>query len=510
MFHNRTQFLSIGIVAIGIGLLQISCDRLSLDPQEPVAINNSSPLQQRFDGVTLTVTGLKYPIGNAFEAHAKTFESKTGAKVIFKTVDFGDVYNTIAKDYETGANQYDVIVYPPIWLPDFINANYLADLTSRVKADTTLEWDDIAPFFQKYGGTYNGKIYGIPVDGDYYMLYYRSDLLEKVGLEPPHTWDHYLAIAKKFNGQDLNGDGELDYGSCLPKKSNHVAWWAFWSIAGSFLQSQGTSQGGFFDLESMAPLTNNEAFARALDIYKESNDYGPANELQNTMDETRSLFISGRCALTMDHGNMGTLTIAPESKVVDKVGTTVLPGSTEILDRKTGQLVACDKFTCPFAINGVNHAPYAALIGWSAGINAASSPKEQAAAYAFISYVSQPAQSNVDVTVGETGFNPYRISQFTDFELWVKSGMSPEAAQKYLGGIGASLNNPNIMLDLTIPNNDGYQQKVLDQTIAAFLAGKIDRDLAMQKITTGWEKITDEMGRDQQKMIYQTGLGLKN
>ena len=35
------------------------------------------------------------------------------------------------------------------------------------------------------------------------------------------------------------------------------------------------------------------------------------------------------------------------------------------------------------------------------------------AAYAFFSYMTQPAQSNVDVTIGETGFNPYRTSQFS-------------------------------------------------------------------------------------------------
>lgn len=512
------HYLNLGIV-LGLGLASAGCSTanrpdVSADDISPVteAGNGkvaSSLSDQRFDGVTLTVTGNKYPIGNAYEAHAKTFEAMTGAKVVFETVQFGDVYDTIAADYISGENRYDVIVYTPLWLPDFVQANYLADLTAQVKADDTLEWDDIVPFFQKYGGTYDDKVYGIPADGDYYMLYYRSDLLEQAKLDPPSTWEEYLAIAKQFDGQDLNGDGTPDYGSCLPKKPNHVGWWAFWSIAGSYLQSQGTSQGGFFDAETMQPLTNNAAFAKALDVYKSTGDYGPADELSHSMDDTRALFIDGQCALTMDHGNMGALTIAPQSKVVDNVGTTILPGTTEVLDRKTGKLVACDKFICPYGINGVNHAPYAALIGWTAGVNAASDAKTQEAAYAFISYVSQPAQANVDVTVGETGFNPYRISQLTDTETWVKAGMSPAAANKYLGGIGASLNNPNIMLDLTIPNNNGYQQEILGTALSAFLAGEIGRDQAMDTITTGWEALTDDMGREQQKAIYRTGLAPK-
>ena len=39
------------------------------------------------------------------------------------------------------------------------------------------------------------------------------------------------------------------------------------------------------------------------------------------------------------------------------------------------------------------------------------------AAYAFFSFMTQPAQSNVDVTIGGTGFNPYRTSQLAYSDL---------------------------------------------------------------------------------------------
>jgi hypothetical protein len=111
----------------------------------------------------------------------------------------------------------------------------------------------------------------------------------------------------------------------------------------------------------------------------------------------------------------------------------IMPGSTEVLDRATGELVPCTPELCPHAIDGVNHAPFAAFGGWSGGINAAADPAVKDAAYAFLSYVNQPAQSNTDVTIGATGFNPYRISQLTDFSLWEEAGMSQETAEVYLG-----------------------------------------------------------------------------
>jgi multiple sugar transport system substrate-binding protein len=211
----------------------------------------------------------------------------------------------------------------------------------------------------------------------------------------------------------------------------------------------------------------------------------------------------------MDWGDIGTLAIDPTTSVVqDKVGSVMLPGSTRVLDRATGKLVDCNSTVCPYAVAGVNHAPYAAYGGWSAGINAAAKPEVKDAAYAFFSYMAQPAQANVDVTIGKTGYNPYRTSQFLNRQLWVEAGMSPKAASDYLGAIEASLDSPNMVLDLRIPQNQRYQQVVLDQAVSQFLAGELTRDECMQQIYDGWEEITEELGRAEQLEAYRGTLGI--
>src|SRR5947209_20225785 len=204
---------------------------------------------------------------------------------------------------------------------DYVPAGYLEDLSDRVKADKDLQWNDIAPFFRDFSATYQGKVYTIPLDGDFQMVYFRKDLLDKDGLKPPETWDDYLTIAKKYQGQDLNGDGTPDYGSCISMKRNAQAYWFIMSVAGSFLQSKGTGQGAFFDTTNMNPLTNNAAFAKALDTYKSMLQYAPPDQLNLDVGDTRGLFTSGRCALSMDWGDIGPLAVDPKtSKVQDKVG----------------------------------------------------------------------------------------------------------------------------------------------------------------------------------------------
>jgi multiple sugar transport system substrate-binding protein len=410
-------------------------------------------------------------------------------------------------DASTKTNSYTGYVLAPPWMADLVPPGYLEDLTDRIKNDKALQWDDVQAYFRDFSSTYKGKNYTLPLDGDFLVAYYRTDLLEKAGLKPPETWADYLNIAKTFQGKDLGfGPG---YGSCISKKRGAQAYWFIYAVAGSFIQAQGTSQGTFFDQDTMKPLTNNDAFAAALDVYKQTGQYGPPDELNLDVGDTRGLFTSGKCALSIDWGDIGTLALDPAtSKVQDKTGTIITPGSDQVLDRATGKLVKCDTKTCPNAVNGINHAPFAAFGGWSGAVNAAAPAKAKDAAYAFLSYMSQPAQSNEDVTLGKTGFNPYRTSQFTNTAPWKKVGMSDVMAKNYLGALQDSLKNPNMVLDMRVPQTQQYQQVILDTAIAQFLAGEITRDQAMKQITDGWEEITNTAGRDKQIAAYKASLGV--
>ncbi|MGD9326761.1 MAG: extracellular solute-binding protein, partial [Desulfobacterales bacterium] len=442
----------------------------------------------KYDGVTVNVMTFTGPqIAEPLQRRAPEFKKMTGATINVITVPFSDLYTKLLTDWATGTNSIDAAVFAPQWMVDYVEPGYLEDLTDRIAKDTALDLNDIGGFFRNFSMRYAGKTYTITLDGDFQMVYYRTDLLESAGLKPPQTWDDYLDIAKRFHGKDMNDDGKPDYGSCIAKKRNAQSYWMVTSVAAGFIQSQGTGQGAFFDTESMKPLVNNEAFAEALKVYLESTKYGPPDEINLDVGDTRGLFTSGRCALSLDWGDIGTLAIDPKtSKVQDKVGAIIMPGSGRVLDRKTGKLEPCDEQRCPHAEKGINHAPFAAYGGWSGGINAAVSQEVKDVAYEFFSYMSQPAQSNVDVTIGITGFNPYRISQFENLDNWTKAGMSRKAAENYLGAIKASLNSPNMVLDLRIPQNQRYQQIVLDTAIARMLAGEITPEQAMKDIEAGW------------------------
>ncbi len=121
------------------------------------------------------------------------------------------------------------------------------------------------------------------IDGDFLMVYYRTDILGPDGVEPPKTWDEYLAIAEKYDGQDLNGDGEPDYGSCISKARSGVGTWQFNGVFSSVRPDAWAPPRARSSATTWTPLVNNEAMGAALDFWKNSMEFGPPDE--NNLDQ---------------------------------------------------------------------------------------------------------------------------------------------------------------------------------------------------------------------------------
>ncbi len=467
---------------------------------------------QDYNGVEVNILTRPGPvIAQRLVERGEEFTAMTGAKINVAEVPFAELFQKLLTDWATGTNSIDVGVFASGWAVEMVDGGLLEPLDGYIANDTKIDMDDIAPYFREFNQKIGGETYLITVDGDFQMLYYRRDILEEIGMEPPRTWDEYMTVAAAMHGKDMNGDGEADYGSCIFKKRNAQSYFAIMSMAAGFVQTKGTGHGIFFDPETMTPKVNNEAWAKAFEVYKATGEFGPPEELNHDIGDTRGLVQAGRCGMVIDWGDIGPLSIDESGAAIkDKMGAVIMPGSTEVLDEATGKLVACDATTCPNATDGINYSPFAAFGGWAGAINAKSDDQVKQAAYDFLSYVNQAAQSNVDVTMGWTGYNPYRNSQLNNTENWINAGFSEEFALNYLGAIKDSLNHPNMASDIRIPGAQQYTGVVLDRELARFLAGEITSQEAVANIEAGWEEITDDFGRESQATMYKLSLGITN
>ncbi len=472
----------------------------------------SSAAQAQYNDVTINILTRPGPvIAQRMVERGEEFTKMTGAKVKVAEVPFAELFQKLLTDWSTGTNSIDVGVFASGWGVEMVDGGLLENLDPYIAKDTKIHLQDIAPYFREYNQKIAGKTHLITIDGDFQMLYYRKDILEQKGLKAPRNWAEYMNVAKATHGMDMNGDGDADYGSCIFKKRNAQSYFAIMSIAAAFVQTKGTGHGIFFDPETMEPKVNNEAWVEAFKIYKSTGEYGPADELNQDIGDTRALVTGGRCALAIDWGDIGPLSIDKDGAAIkDKMGAVIMPGTSRVLDEASGKLVACNATTCPYAVDGINYAPFAAFGGWSGAINAKSPAKTKQAAYEFLSYMNQAAQSNVDVTMGWTGYNPYRNSQLDNTANWVKAGFSQAFAENYLGAIKDSLNSPNMASDIRIPGAQQYTGVVLDRELARFLADEITAEEAVENIEEGWEEITEDFGRERQATLYKLSLGITN
>jgi trehalose/maltose transport system substrate-binding protein len=92
---------------------------------------------------------------------------------------------------ELKSGEFSVLNLDLVWTAEFAANRWIAELP-KSKLNTAAY---LKPTLE--GASYRGRLYAAPWTSDGGMLYYRSDLLEKVGAKPPRTWREMEQACKK-------------------------------------------------------------------------------------------------------------------------------------------------------------------------------------------------------------------------------------------------------------------------------------------------------------------------
>ncbi|OQY13400.1 MAG: hypothetical protein B6I31_01270 [Desulfobacteraceae bacterium 4572_19] len=436
--------------------------------------------------------------------HAKTWEVKTGGKVKIIQLPFAKLFDAFLNSMKSKNAVFDVIFYAPAWAGDFFQ--YLSILPDKLVDDET--FDDIHPTYRDMLMKWNGKWVAITVDGDLFNGYYRKDLFENTknkadfkkryhyDLTPPETWKEYADIAEFFTGRtDLKGKKIFGTSEAFAKGGQQF--WTVFSRASAYTNHPDHPGSQFFDPETMKAQINNPGWVRAVEEYLAILKFCPPDAKFFDIVAVRKAFTDGETAMALDWGDTGPIAASSStgSTIKDKVGYFVLPGTLDIWDAKTKKW---DKKAIPYK------APFLAFGGWVGSVPENSRHKD--AAWNYIMWYANPKNSLNDVITSGTGINPYRFTHFTGIDAWT-SIFSKRAASEYLGVLRASLDSPNVALDLRIPGFHQYTT-VFEIQLTKALNNEITVKKALDTTAVEWEKITDKMGRKKQLEMYRSSMGL--
>ncbi|WP_300517760.1 sugar ABC transporter substrate-binding protein [Aliiroseovarius sp.] len=241
------------------------------------------------------------------------FTAKTGHEVEWVTLEENVLRQRVTTDITTKGGQFDIMTIgmyeTPIW-----GANGWL-----VALDNLSEEYDAADILPAMAGglSHEGTLYAAPFYGESSMIMYRTDLMEKAGLDMPKapTWDFIREAAAAMTDRD----NEIN-GICLRGKAG-------WGEGGAFITAMSNSFGArWFDMDWNAQF-DSEAWANTLNFYKGMMDEsGPAGYATNGFNENLSLFQQGKCGMWIDATVAASFVTNPEdSTVADQVGFALAP-----------------------------------------------------------------------------------------------------------------------------------------------------------------------------------------
>lgn len=412
------------------------------------------------------------------------WEKETGIKVKVIEVPVAEMFTKILQEHRAGTGAYDALNVIPSWMPDLVRAGALEDLDPYVdKYGYREELQSIAPVYRDNQMMVDGKIYGLPDDGDVFVLYYRKDILgdpkiqaaykEKYGTDlpvPPKTWQEFDQVGSLIT----EVTGGKPYGAAFFRESAY----------GNFMfQERFRAEGGkFFDEETMKATINSPEGVKVLTDWVAENKWMPPGVETWGFVENLAAFLQGDTAMTISWPPYGrwaagygtdeqALSWVPKSQVAGKVGYALTPGG---------------------------HPQLAA--GFALAISSSSRKKDPA--YLFIQWLNSAEISLERVKLPYALRDPFRENHFAseDYKkLW------PDAAE-YLAALEAGAVSG--LLDLSVIQTDRYEEG-LRQAISRLWAGE-DPKKILDDTAAAWDQITERIGVDRQREAYKAWASKPN
>ncbi|MCG9576463.1 extracellular solute-binding protein [Vibrio tubiashii] len=210
---------------------------------------NAADSNIRFDGFPDFDSSLKVLLPD--------FEKETGIKVDYLMNNHGDHHTKLTTNLATGSGAGDVIVVDVEKIGPFVASGGLVNLSENYGADKFAE--SFAPYAWAQGKGADGDVYGMPVDLGPGVMYYRSDVFAKAGIDVNQAikdWDSYIKAGEE-----------------LKKKNVYLIASAADVAQAIIFTTVPEGEGLYFDADGN-PVVTSERFVHAFEVAKEIREKG--------------------------------------------------------------------------------------------------------------------------------------------------------------------------------------------------------------------------------------------
>lgn len=247
------------------------------------------------------------------QGYTDQFTEQTGIGVEWVTLEENVLRQRVTTDITTKGGQFDIMTIGMYETPIWGQNGWLVPLTDL---GDDYDADDILPAMAG-GLSHDGTLYAAPFYGESSMIMYRTDLMEKAGMEMPEspTWGFIRDAAVAMTDKD----NEI-YGICLRGKAG-------WGENMAFLSAMANSFGARWFDEDWKAQFDSEPWKETVTFYLDMMEQaGPPGASNNGFNENLSLFQQGKCGMWIDATVAASFVTNPDdSSVADKVGFALAP-----------------------------------------------------------------------------------------------------------------------------------------------------------------------------------------
>ena len=289
--------------------------------------------------------------------------------------------------------------------------------------------------------TIDGKVMAVAFMANAQHLVYRKDVLEKVGVEPPKTYEELIEAAKKIREAGIMQN---------PVGGPYAAGW---NLAEEFVNMYLGFGGEFFEPGSAKVSVNNEKGIAALEMLKQMTEYMNPDYLTHDSNATSAEWEAGNVALMNMWGSRTGV-------LMDEEGS-----SEEVYSNTT--------VGAPMTVGG-GEAPASTLWwdGWTIAKNI--SDEDAKATFLALKHATSPNILNAETM-------PQAV--------WMIAGYEPEAVNQGVMQAMSMQTRPYPMLPYM-----GLLHTALGDNLADYLQGKESAEQALSDVEAAYTAAAKEKG----------------
>ncbi|AVF04410.1 MAG: extracellular solute-binding protein [Devosia indica] len=286
----------------------------------------------------------------------------------------------------------------------------------------------------------DGKIMAIAFMGNGQHMFYRKDILEQAGVQPPTSYDDVLAAAAAIKEAGL-----MDYPLAASVKPG-------WDLAAEFVNSYLGTGADFFAPGSAELTIDNENGLEVLRVMRDMTAFMDPDYLTFDATEIQKEYEAGNVAIMNEWGSLGGAVLDDEGAVEGVVENTVLTAAPTI---------------------GGGSIPAAAL--WWDGFTIAKNISDEDAEASFRAMVH--------------GISPEMMAANKDAATWLIAGYEPGPA-----AVGVIANANGGARAYPMQPYMGLLHTALSTELAEFVAGSEDAEQALADVKAAYDTAAREAG----------------